>query len=98
MSQIRGHELLQHCEQGAPRADQHGRQYERHKLVAAYRIADERGALLVVPDRLQHLAERGIHHAPGEVRAGEHHRCHQDIEAKLVSEVDAERRAALNSG
>ena len=52
-------------DQGTAGADQQSRQDERHQLVAAHRITDEGGTLLVVADRLQPLAERRVHHPPG---------------------------------
>ena len=83
-------EVVQIGAEAAGEAERGGREHERDQLVAAHRVADEQRALLVLADRDQDVAERRADHAPDQDGGEEHDERDQDVERRLIVEIDAQ--------
>ena len=81
---VGGDEHFQVSHQAAAQTGDGDRDDERSKLVSQHRVADKACAVLVLPDCLQHRAQRGMHDSPHHPGDQEHDSRDQVIEQHLV--------------
>ena len=89
-----GGELQHHRLGGAGQPGQGGRQHEGQQLVAVDLVAQRHRALLVVADRLQHLAERRMDEAVDGAVAEQEDRQHDVIDRHPWSGSDRSQQLA----
>ena len=85
---LRRNEIVLEAEQRAGESGHHRRKDERRQLVALDGIALERGALLVLADRHEHVPERRAHHAQQPVQHGEPDQGDHDVVRPRIVELD----------